>query len=136
MALGGKQFADVETSWGMDRTLGVRDRVDLASGGGKQLGDVLAGIAKSLDRRSCSMLQFESVGFISHDVIGSACCRIVAPARAAKGDGFAGNHRWRPLADNGAVFVHHPRHDLFIGADIRRWNVPIWTNDRSESPDV
>src|SRR6266851_4063661 len=48
-------------------------------------------------------------------------------ARAAEFDGLASDDSGGGLADVHGVRVHDPSHGLLAGADVRRWDVPLWT---------
>ena len=50
---------------------------------------------------------------------------LAAALRAAEGDGLAGDDRGREMADVGRVGVHHPAHDLLVGADVGRGHVGV-----------
>src|SRR6266436_3304223 len=90
-----------------------------------------AGIAKSLNGNGRAakrdLLELASLfNYVKQPARGG----FAASLGTADGDGFAGNHTVRGMADGHSVGVHNPGHGLCTGVDIRCGNVHGRSNDR------
>ena len=62
--------------------------------------------------------------------------RLAASKRAAHLHRLAGDDGSRRVTDVHAVGVHHPRHDLIVGVDVRRRHVFLGTDGVDDLGDV
>ena len=76
------------------------------------------------------------LGGLAGDDHHAAAGRFAPPQRAAHLDRLAGDHRGRGVADVHAVGVHHPRHDLVVGVDVRRGHVLVGTDGVDDLGDI
>ncbi len=106
---------------------------------GKNLGAVLgqgkggngAHIAKPLYCCGCLLhLDAERVGGAVDKVGHPAAGSLVTPQRAADGKGLAGHDTGNTVSHVDGIAVHHPRHYLRVGPQVRCHHVDLWANKR------
>ena len=130
--LGSQQGFEVEAACGAHRTAGIGNGDDPVAVSRHQRGDVLAGIAETLDRDAQLPVEAEIPGQVAHQIVAAARRRVAAAERAAQRDRLAGDDGRRGLADDLGIFVGHPAHDHGVGVDVGRGNVAVGADDARE----
>ncbi len=112
------------------RGLVVLHRDDLGAGLMEQLGGDAADIAEALhdDARALDF-QAQIARGLDADHEHAAAGRLAAAQRAAQRDRLAGDDAGRRAALVHRIGVHHPRHHLFVGVDVRRRDVLVRSDD-------
>ena len=95
-----------------------------------ELRGVGADIAEALHNHATALARHaEFLDSLVADNHNSAAGGFAASARSADVDGLAGNARRHRLPHVHGVGIHHPRHDLFVGIDVRGRNIFFWSDE-------
>ena len=106
--------------------IGDGDKFAAAENFGMQQRGVLTGVAKALDGVGAGgSLDVEQLARLADGEDATAGERIGVTLRTAENERLAGNDRGMRAAGERLKFVHHPRHDLRRGVEIRRDDVAM-----------
>ncbi len=133
-----EQRRDVEPFRVEDAALPVRDRHNRrAHFGGEQLRRDRADVAEALHRDLGALdVEADVLGGLARGDHHAASGGLAPPERAAHLDRLAGDDRRRGMADVHRIGVHHPRHDLRVGVDVRRRDILLGTDRVDDLGDI
>ncbi len=115
----------------------IGDRDDLRAVVRERESGLAADVAETLKRDGGALdgnLQVLEVSF--YQIRDARAGGLAASLRAAERNGFAGDAGWFVATEEIGIRVHHPAHDLFVGAHVGRGHVDVRTDDRRDFLDV